>query len=403
MQDFSRDVAVVVDFIGESDYHSAFEKLRHSLQMKGFVTPNDDLAFSLELELLNLELLRRKCRGSFTSVPTQCHRGVDLLIGLGQTIPALSEAAKRRLHGRIRKGLVEGLWPLQHEFAVAANLSKRGYDLFFHDLEEDGGYDFLATKDHSKFEIETKAVSLFTGWPIKPENSDKLLVEIKNHFHWTDPKTIPVLSLTLQGNLEADRDYLRTLVAAFCEVAAKRETLQSNGATIRFIGTIPNLEPVKLAAAVKAHSALRKTMVMFNIGKNRLVLEMSSHRPISLEKKIIKTINEASRDQLTGTRPAVIWTHIAFGDDARFRQLSTSEHGKTCILDGIAFAALSQKRDHLTQLMFSGGTPFLSKDLNAARSSYSVAVYDSPATRFEAAFLFPNGRKKKEMNARTLA
>ena len=146
LRDFTRDVASVVDFVGEAEYRLALDELGRSLRAKGGVTPNDDLVFSLELELFNLELLRERCGGSFKSLPSQCHSGVDFLLGLGQTIRVLSESAKTRLLGRVRKGLKEGLWPLQHELRVAANLSNRGYELSFHDLEEDGGYHYCPVR-----------------------------------------------------------------------------------------------------------------------------------------------------------------------------------------------------------------------------------------------------------------
>ena len=94
LRDFSRDAASVVDFVGEAEYHVALDELGRSLRAKGGVTPNDDLVFSLELDLLNLEILRKRCGGSFKSYPSQCHSGVDFLLGLGQTIPALSESEK---------------------------------------------------------------------------------------------------------------------------------------------------------------------------------------------------------------------------------------------------------------------------------------------------------------------
>ena len=126
---------------------------------------------------------------------------MDFLLGLGQTIPALSDKGKTILLGRIKKGLDEGLWPLRHELGVAANLSKRGWDIRFHDFEEGGGFDFLATKDGMTYEVEAKAISAFTGWPIKPDNLNKLLVEVKQHFVWNDVGVIPVIGATLSSNL----------------------------------------------------------------------------------------------------------------------------------------------------------------------------------------------------------
>jgi hypothetical protein len=104
LADISRDASVVVDFIGKDEYRSSLEAIGGSLNAKGFVTHFDDAMFSLELDLLNLEMLRTQSSGIFQSLPQRCHRGVDFLIGLGQTIPILSEEAKTRLLGRLRKG-----------------------------------------------------------------------------------------------------------------------------------------------------------------------------------------------------------------------------------------------------------------------------------------------------------
>ena len=92
-------------------------------------------------------------------------------------------------------------------------------------------------------------------------------------------------------------------MSAFCEVAQTRQAVSLSDASVRFIGTVPNLDPVRLAAAVRAHAEARKTMVMVSSVGNRLILELESQRPVRLERKIIKTINEAARSQFTGGEP----------------------------------------------------------------------------------------------------
>lgn len=99
LAEISRDAAVVLDFIGPEQYRNSLDAIGRSLRAKGFVTPFDDAAFSLELDLFNLEQLRSRCSGLFPSLPMKCHRGANFLIGLGQTIPVLSETAKARLLG----------------------------------------------------------------------------------------------------------------------------------------------------------------------------------------------------------------------------------------------------------------------------------------------------------------
>jgi hypothetical protein len=392
LDDFSHDVAVVVDFIGQKEYQQALEKIGTDLNLKGFVTAFDDAFFALELDLWNIERLRKQCSGKFTLLPARCHAGVDFLIGLGQTIPALSDKGKTILLGRIRKGLDEGLWPLRHEMGIAANLSKRGWDIRFHDFEEGGGFDFLVTKDGMTYEVEAKAISAFTGWPIKPDNLNKLLVEVKQHFIWNEVGVIPVIGAKLSSNLSCARTELQRLVSAFSTVAGSRTGLILPDAQIRFIGVVPDMGTDRLMLASYAHSQAAKKIVLVNPNHPKLVLELDSHRPIQIGRKIIRMINETTRNQFSRSNPAVIWTHINFIFDKVFASLGEQKDGRACLFDRIANATLtSQKRNHLSQLVFSGGS-FLHKSGSVARSSYRSLVYDSPICRFGKNVIFEGGR-----------
>jgi hypothetical protein len=399
LDDFSHDARVVVDFIGEKRYRQALEKLGNDLNSKGFVTAFDDALFALELDLLNLERLRVQCSGIFTTLPARCHVGVDFLLGLGQTISALSEKGKTILLGRIRSGLDQGLWPLWHELGVAANLSKRGWDILFHDFEEGGGFDFLVTKDGVSHEMEAKAISGFTGWPIKPNNLNKLLVEIKQHFEWSDTTKIPVIGATLSSSLLPDRRELQRLVSAFSTVARTKAGLVMPDAQVRFIGVVPDMTPQKLTLASYAHAQMRRTIVLVNSIRPKLILELDSSKPIQTGRKIIQTINEATRKQFSRLHPTVIWTHINFISAKDFLSLGAQRDGKPSFLDSVANGTLtSEKRNHLSQLVFSGGS-FLHKTDSVARSSYRSIVYNSPICRFGKSVIFEGGRTHPDHKA----
>jgi hypothetical protein len=393
LSDISRDTAIVVDFIGRDEYHESLVSIGRSLNAKGFVTPYDDEAFALELALLNLEFLRARTGGNFQSLPEACHAGVDFLIGLGQTIPHLSAGAKTRLSGRIRKGLKEGLWPLQHEFRVAALLSKLGWDIYFHDLEENGGYDFLATQNGMAFEVEAKAISLYTAWPLKPEDVTKLLVEVKQRFSWEDEYRIPILSLKFSSSLSPERTQLGELVTALTEVARTREEIFLPGVKIRSIGTVSNMPSDKLLKASKLHSLMVRKTVVVNAASPKLVLELDSNKPILLAKKMLRTIRETAKEQFSRSNPGAIWMHISMVPNDTFTAFSSSHNGQAGVLDRIASAALlSEKRNHLSQLVFSGGS-MLTKTSSTAYSSSGSAIYDSPHCRFGSTVIIPGGRK----------
>lgn len=393
--DFSSDAAVVAEFIGEEEYRRSFVRLGESLNLNGFVTPFDDALFALELQLLNLERLREHSHGKFPMVPAQLHEGADFLIGLGQTIPALSDAGKARLLGHLKKGFQEGLWPLQHELRVAASLSNHGCDIHFHDLEEGSGYDFLAEKDGLKFEVEAKAVSAFTGWPIKPEDLNRLVVEVSEHFVWEE-KGIPVFRLELSAGLPHDRPQLQALLSAINEVGKTRSPFSTPDLTIQLLGVLPSLSYKQLERVSYQHAQLTKRIVVVPPTLPRVMFELSSKQPIRLERKIIKLISETAREQFTKERPAVIWTHVKYVSQDVFTHLSTSQAGRTCLFDRVSNATLfSEKRNHLSQLVYSGGS-FLRKAGQTSRSSYDATVYNSPSCRFGDVFIFPANRKKRQ-------
>jgi hypothetical protein len=193
--DFSRDVATFVTFLGEAEYRRLLRRLGEGLNKKGYVTKIDDLRFSLELELLNLELLRQSVARKFAGWPERIHEAADFVIGPGQTIPHLSTRARTKLRGQIVGGLkTNGLRPLQHEMRIAAALSNIGCEVSFADLEGAGRYDILAEKGGIHYEVEGKSLSVFSGHPIQPHDAEKLFREIRRHFvAWKDRTRIPDL------------------------------------------------------------------------------------------------------------------------------------------------------------------------------------------------------------------
>jgi hypothetical protein len=393
--DLSNDAAVVCDFIGEEEYRRSFERLRESLNLKGFVTAFDDAQFGLELQLFNLERMRERSQGRFPYIPAELHEGTDFLIGLAQTIPTLSAAGKAKLLGQLKKGFQEGLWPLQHELRVAASLSNRGCDIQFHDLEDGSGYDFLAEKDGLKFEVEAKAVSAFTGWPIKPEDLNRFAVEVREHFEWEE-KGIPVFRLELSSGLPHDRPHLQTLISTINGVGKTRTRFSSPDVAVQLLEIMPTMSFEQLSRVSYAHARLTGRIVIAPPMLPRVMFELSSKQPVTIERKIVKLISETAKKQFTRERPAVIWTHVKYASLDVFNHLSASKGDRPCLFDRVSNACLlSEKRNHLCQLVYSGGS-ILRKAKQGSRSSYEAAVYNSSACRFGDVFIFPANRKKRQ-------
>jgi hypothetical protein len=203
---------------------------------------------------------------------------------------------------------------------------------------------------------------------------------------------IPVIGATLASSLSPDRTELQQLISAFSTVARTKTGLVLPEAQVRFIGAVPDMTPDKLMRASSAHAQMRRTIVLVNAERPKLILELDSSNPIKLGRTIIQTVNDAAKKQFSRSHPAVIWTRINFISDEVFLSLGAQRDGRASLLDSVANRALtSGKRNHLSQLVFSGGS-FLDKDETVARSSYRSIVYNSPICRFGNDVIFDGGR-----------
>ena len=355
---FSSDAAAFVNLLGQTEYLQLLRKLGEGLNQKGFVTETDDLRFSLELQLLNLELLRMQEKGVFRGVPGHLHEAADFVLGVGQTIPYLSEKARRELRGKLLGGLkTNGLRPLQHEFRIAGVISHFGYNVTFADLEGGkGGFDFLAERDGKAFEIEGKCVPIFLGQAVLPQDAEKLFLDLAHKFNgWTDDTSIPILDIALRGRLDVNHSAISTLIEA-CNSAARTRTTAVVGdyAAVKFIGAAPESSGDRLFEAVKVDRMSTGANVFLSLTKPRIAVRLTSERPSKFGPSILATLSDAAK-QFSGSRPSVIWLHVDYLDPVFFDSLAYAKKGAS-FFDLLASAVLnSPKRSHISQLVFSGG------------------------------------------------
>jgi hypothetical protein len=306
--DFSRDVAAFINLIGEGEYRRLLVKLGKGLNHKGYVTETDDLRFSLELQLLNLELVREKVAGQFPGAPEHIHEAADFVTGLGQTILHLSAQARAKLRGQIIGGLkTNGLRPLQHEMRVAGMISKLGCDVIFADLEGDGGCDFFAEKDGVTYEIEGKSLPIFSGQPILPQDAEKLFLALRQKFDgWKDAAQIPILNVTVKNRLSPGHADLLELVEACNTAAATRQNLAvGSDAAVQFLGAIPDALYPKVALAARLDMLRNGINVYVSEGQPKIVVRLFSERSGRFVQNVITTISDASKRQFSGNRPGI--------------------------------------------------------------------------------------------------
>jgi hypothetical protein len=391
---FSSDLAAFVNLLGQPEYIQRLMTLGHGLNQKGYVTEIDDLRYSLELQLLNLELLRIQEKGALSGAPEHLHEAADFVLGVGQTIPHLSETARGELRSKLLGSLkTNGLRPLQHEFRIAGAVSHFGYNVTFADLENGGGFDFLAEREGKAFEIEGKCVPVFSGQAILPQDAEKLFLALAQKFSgWTDDTNIPILSITFRKPLNVNQSAISALIEACDRVARTRTTaVLGDYAAVKFLGTAPEASSDRLFEIVQIDRMSTWANVFLSLTKPRVAVRLESVRPSKFVPKILRELSDAAKDQFSGSRPGVIWLHVDYLDPAFFDSLAYSEKGSS-FFDLLALAVLdSPKRPHISQLIFSGGA-HLVRQGDYATSRFKSVVYNAPHGKFGSTPLFPGGK-----------
>jgi hypothetical protein len=110
----------------------------------------------------------------------------------------------------------------------------------------------------------------------------------------------------------------------------------------------------------------------------KVVIRLRSLRKQKLARNIISTISDAAKNQLSGDKPGIIWTHIDYTNSALFDSLAYSNSGVS-LFDSIANAVFnSTRKGHVTQLVFSGA-PYFAKKETGGRSTFKRVVYRARA------------------------
>lgn len=94
------------------------------------------------------------------------YRAYDFIVMFVRVFESLNDLGQRRLRGRVRHAFTDenDFGSLAQEMSVVGNLMRFQCTVSFHDLENDnGGYDFLASREGIDFEVECKVISADKG------------------------------------------------------------------------------------------------------------------------------------------------------------------------------------------------------------------------------------------------
>jgi hypothetical protein len=275
---------------------------------------------------------------------------------------------------------------LQHEFRVACKLSNTGCEITFSDLEAITRYDLIAECKGLQYEVEAKALSVFSGQSISPMDADKFLVDLRRKLDIaTDDTGAVVIEVALASKLKTARNELEQLVAACNEVAKTQGELDIEGyARIRFISRISESLFYGFRRIMRLPYRFGQYSYIIDDHRRAIVSLLSEERD-KFKDNIIASVQQAC-SQLTQTRPGIIWMHIDFISSQEFQRLNG-------FFTAIAEESFKSSRmKNVVQLVFSGGAK-LTKSEIGARSGFEIMIYNSPLAENDAVMLLTGGSR----------
>jgi len=235
--------------------------------------------------------------------------------------------AKAILTGRIQHAFNDenDLLSLEHEFVSIAHLMRFGCTVICHDMEETGGFDFIALRNGLEFEVECKMISNDKGRQIHQHDCLVLAECIEQSFDWPvfrEKGGGVVIRLRIPARLTRDH---KTLVAMAEDIV--RAPLSDHGITrdsweIDYIpfkiagtpfdaGIAPDLQQEKSFVRSLTRIQNDRLLIHAQQGQAAFIVSIQSMRPERTVAETYRTLKEGAM-QFSCMRPALLL--VAFQD-----------------------------------------------------------------------------------------
>lgn len=387
--------------VGYKDYKNLLDQAIAQIEMKGYIAPFERTTHDLLAKMKMIEDKRRSGHLNLKMIE-RCHQAVDLLLGIGQTVPHLSSEGKARLKQEISAGIRENtIYSLHHEFRAAEFLSKCGWDISLTDIETAAAAtqrkrpDITARRGSEVFELEAKCVSAYSGLAVHPVYQDQLWDRIRRGFTaWADETTVPVVNVEFPKKFSREAGYQEALLDAINSVCllANKDHVEYVGTTkVCYLGDIPFSSAREIKAASEKDADTNGVSVIMRYAHPRVIIRLVPQETLDLLRPIKRAISSASK-QLSGSLPGVIWCHMEYTSVENFDLLAKSGGTKSYFNQVKDAVFSSPNKVHVCQLVFSGGS-HLSRgkldDQAVVRSTYRRLVFNAPRSKFNNFFPLP--------------
>jgi len=346
------------------------EQIRANPTMSRFIVER----FSLELAY---DQLRRhyKQSGRYPWPPTTAEqlRLYSFLAMIVRCYHRLSPAGKTRMRGMLVDALKSdyGLAPLAFEMKIVAHLMMRGFDVVFHDMEEGGGFDYLATNEGVEIEVECKFVSGDIGRQIHLKKMHQLSTILLPEMAIALDQRCGgcLVRISIPGRLGANEkqhyEICRLMSQAITDQKSDAKLNEYKISISKFSfedSPFSQLPPddVSLDHAVRFLSdefgiENKNVLIQFRPKRGAILVVVESAKKDAILKGIHHQLKDSARNQLSGDRPGILCCELA---DMTEEQL----------------LAFGNEQDEGT------GFKFMVSDLIARRPQIHTVAFTTPGT-----------------------
>ena len=271
---------------------------------------------------------------SFLAMIVRCHQ-------------RLRSEGKKRLSGMLVDALKGeyGLASLAFEMKVVAHLMARGFDVEFHDIEEGGGFDFLASNDDVEIEIECKFVSGDIGRKIHLKRMHQLgtvlLPEMTKALDQLDGgRLFRILIPNRLGGTDEQHDEIRHLLSqAITDPKTGTSTMPYEISVMEFpvedspFGQLPpdDISLVHVQRFLSDQFGIDNKNVLINFHPKRgaVLVVLESKKKDAVLKGIHRQLKDSARKQFSGDRPGILCCQLADVTDDQLRAFESDDGGGT--------------------------------------------------------------------------
>lgn len=394
-RDFPQLATGFANLVGAERLRRRFEWLHRELADNPFM--DSWLRERCSLELTFNDILASGRVSEFA--PLQVHTDAEyelvaFLAGVMKIYPRLSLAGQRRLQGRLIDGIQteQGLLGVQHEVTTVAHLMSRGFDVECRDLEQGGGFDFLARRDGIELEIECKMASGDIGRKIHKRKSLVLLKELQAAITPAYASAIVglVVRVTVPDRLSGKPEDHRRIARAVTEALLRGTEVSSDICSVRVhdfplpgspfdIRTEAELSKPAVSDMIRRITGQSNTnsMTVFAPGRRAVVLVIDSMKPDKVLDAVRAVLRESALKQFTKARPGVLAVQLHDLSEEQLRELAGADSSDRQSATGVQVMTSdllnSPSRSHVHSVVYRAHGQLV--DQGAVKTTSSLAYY----------------------------